>query len=239
MKPTKKKSKRRSVGDTRRAVGYVRVSTDEQSLSIEAQAAKIEAYAALYDLELVGVLIDESASGKTLERRPQLARALSMLEADEADALLVTRLDRLTRSVRDLGALLERYFGADRWSLLSVAENIDTSTAGGRLVLNVLGSVAQWEREAIGERVSAAIRHKQSKGEYIGGASPFGFRVIEGKLEAHGDERAIIEEAKRLHEAGRLSLRKIAAKLESRGLVSRDGRRFHAMQIKRMLEAAA
>jgi len=229
---------RRETKETKptRAIGYVRVSTDEQGISLEAQRAKLEAYGQVYDLELVAVLTDEAVSAKSLDR-PQLQQALRMLEADEADALLVVKLDRLTRSVRDLGSLLEKYFDRGRWSLLSVSENIDTRTAGGRLVLHVLGSVAQWERETIGERTSAALQHKQSKGEYIGGFAPFGFRTVEGKLESHREEQLAITEACRLRGRG-LSLRKIAGALEGEGHLSRDGSRFHPQQIARMVVAA-
>lgn len=101
-----------------------------------------------------------------------------MLRAGQADAILVVKLDRLTRSVRDLGELVERYFATGRWALLSVSEQIDTRSAAGRLVLNVLASVAQWERETTGERTSAAMQHKASQREFIGGHSaPFGFRL--------------------------------------------------------------
>jgi site-specific DNA recombinase len=152
-----------------RAVGYVRVSTEtqaEEGVSLAAQRAKLDAYATAMDLSLVTVREDAGVSAKTLER-PGLRAALEDLEAGRADALLVPKLDRLTRSVRDLGFLLERYFAA-RFSLLSIADSVDTRTAGGRLVLHVLTSVAQWEREAIGERTRDALRHLKAKGVRIG-----------------------------------------------------------------------
>jgi DNA invertase Pin-like site-specific DNA recombinase len=154
-----------------RTVAYLRVSTDKQAdkgVSLDAQRAKVEAYAALYDLEVIEVIVDAGASAKTLDL-PGLTRALEMLRKGTADALLVVKLDRLTRSVRDLGELVERYFAPRKAALLSVGEQIDTRSAGGRLVLNVLASVSQWEREAIGERTAVAMQHKVAEGEYIGG----------------------------------------------------------------------
>src|SRR5690348_1236649 len=71
---------------------------------------------------------------------------------------LIAKLDRLTRSVRDLGELLER-FQKRGVSLVSVSESLDTGSAAGRLVLNVMASISQWEREAIGERTREALRH--------------------------------------------------------------------------------
>jgi site-specific DNA recombinase len=97
-----------------------------------------------------------------------------MLKDGTAEALLVVKLDRLTRSVVDLGTLVDRYFAPGKAALLSVGEQIDTRSAAGRLVLNVLASVSQWEREAIGERTATAMQHKASQGEYTAGKRPTG-----------------------------------------------------------------
>ena len=157
----------------RRVIAYVRVSTEKQAdggHSLEAQRAKVGAWCALHDAELVAVCEDAGLSGSSLDR-PALAAALAELEAGRADALLVVKLDRLTRSTRDLGALLD-LATAGGWALLSVAESLDTSTAAGRLVVSVLGAVAQWEREAIGERTAAAKASMKARGLYIGGDAP-------------------------------------------------------------------
>ena len=154
-----------------RTVAYIRVSTDRQAehgISLDAQRAKVHRLRGeLYDLDLVDVIVDAGVSAKTLER-PGLIRALAMLEHGHADALAVVKLDRLTRSVRDLAHLVDRYF-AKGWALMSVSENVDTRSAAGRLVLNVIASVAQWEREAVGERTKAALALKKQRGEYTGG----------------------------------------------------------------------
>lgn len=218
-----------------RAIAYVRVSTDKQAdhgVSLEAQESKVRAYAALYDLDLVDVVVDAGASAKTLDR-PGLTRVLSMVKRGEVDAVVVMKLDRLTRSVADLGTLVERYF--QKAALLSVSEQIDTRTAGGRLVLNVLASVAQWEREAIGERTATAMKHKASKGERVG-AIPYGFALAADgvalvEVEA---EQAVMAEARTLRAAG-LSLRTVAAELARRGFVARAGRAFNAEQVRRMV----
>ena len=106
-----------------RTVAYLRVSTDKQAdrgVNLEAQRAKAESYAALYDLELVAIEVDAGESGKSLAR-PALDRALAMLRTGKADALLVVKLDRLTRSVREARAL--RSAGL---SLRKVAEMLDS-----------------------------------------------------------------------------------------------------------------
>ncbi len=223
-----------------RTVAYCRVSLDKQAekgVSLDAQRAKIEAYAALYDLDLVDVVVDAGVSAKTLDR-PGLNRALDMLRKGQAEALLVVKLDRLTRSVCDLGTLVEKFFAAGRWALLSVGEQIDTRSAAGRLVLNVLGSVSQWEREAIGERTAQAMQHKAACGEYIGGDAPYGFRVdVDGvRIVEEPAEQAVLEQARALRAAG-LSLRAVAGELTRRGFRSRAGKPFVATQVARMTAA--
>ena len=158
--------------------------------------------------------MDEGASAKNLDR-PNLPGVLARLAAGEADAVLVTKLDRLTRSVRDLGDLLERS-QREGWSIRSVGEQLDTASAAGRLVVNILGAVSQWEREAIGERTSAALQHKKSQNEYTGGYVPMGKRVEGGKLVADEDQARAKDRALDLHSKG-ISLRKIAAALNTEG----------------------
>ena len=203
-----------------RTVAYLRVSTAgqaEHGVSLDAQRAKVEAYAALYDLDLVAVEVDAGVSAKTLDR-PALRSALARLDSGAAEALLVVKLDRLTRSVRDLGDLLDRYFGHnDGAALLSVSDQIDTRSAAGRLVLNVLASVSQWEREAIGERTATALAHKKARGERVG-AVPYGWTLdADGvHLLPYAAEQRAIRLANKLRATG-LSLRKVGAELQRRG----------------------
>jgi site-specific DNA recombinase len=225
-----------------RAVAYIRVSTDKQAdkgVSLDAQRAKVTAYAELYELELVEVVVDAGASAKSLDR-PGLTRALGMLKSGAADALVVMKLDRLTRSVADLGELVERYFATGKAALLSVSEQIDTRSAAGRLVLNVLASVSQWEREAIGERTAIAMQHIRAQGGYTGGRVPLGFRLAGdgAKLQPEPAEQALIARARALHEGG-ASLRQVAARLGAEGFKSRRGGPFGASQVQSMLAARA
>src|SRR6266852_6222312 len=221
-----------------RAVAYLRVSTDKQAdkgVSLDVQRAKVEAYAQLYELDLVEVIVDAGVSAKTLDR-PGLGKALGMLKTRQAEALLVVKLDRLTRSVVHLGELVADYFADGKWALLSVGEQIDTRSAAGRLVLNVLASVSQWEREAIGERTATAMQHKARQGEYTGGQAPYGRRVAEdgARLERDPHEEAARAVARQLRAQG-LSLRRVAAELERRGVRSRTGRGFAPVQVARMV----
>src|ERR1035438_1236004 len=91
-----------------------------------------------------------------------MERLLALVEARKVDTVIVAKLDRLTRSVKDLALLLEN-FTRRGVGLVSVAESLDTNTAAGRLVLNIMVSVSQWEREAIGERTRDAIDRKSTR----------------------------------------------------------------------------
>ena len=224
-----------------RVVGYVRVSTSSQAedgVSLEAQRWKLNAYAELYGLEIVSIIEDAGQSAKSM-KRPGLTKALSLLHKGCADALLVVKLDRLTRSIKDLGCLIDDYFNAKAgFDLMVVDEKVDTRSASGRLVLNVLMSVAQWEREAIGERTSAAMKHKAEKNEYTGGVAPFGWKVGKDgiKLVPDQSEQQAIRLAVQWRQSG-VSLRKIGALLEERGITPKSGTKWYASSVKRALSA--
>lgn len=223
-------------------IGYARVSTEEQAsdgVSLGAQVEKIRAYAALYDLDLVEVIVDAGVSAKTLHR-PGLTRALDMLRSGAASGLVVAKLDRLSRSVGDWNTLIDGYFGEKAGkTLMSVADSIDTRTAAGRLVLNVLMSVAQWEREAIGERTRDALRFKKGKGERVGQV-PFGYRLADDGVNLVRDEagQEAVATVRELRAAG-LSIRRIADEMNRRGIPAQEGGRWHPTTVQRLLATAA
>ena len=146
----------------RRSIGYVRVSTEDQAregVSLAAQEARIAAYAVAMGWCVSEVIHDAGESAKSL-KRPGIAALLSQVRNSGVERIIVAKLDRLTRSVRDLAELIElcAKYGV---ALVSIGETLDTSSAGGRLVVNMLGVVAQWEREAIGERTATSLAHKR------------------------------------------------------------------------------
>jgi len=225
-----------------RVVGYVRVSTERQAdegVSLDAQRAKLRAHCAAHDLELLSVEADEGLSAKTLDR-PGLQRALAMLREHQADALLVPKLDRLTRRVVDLGLLIETYFAEGRWALVSVADQIDTRTAAGRMTLFILMTVAQWEREAIGERTADALAHLRAEGVVLGRAA-LGWRHAKATdpttgrrvLEPVDEQFAIIERIRALRGEGR-SFAAIACQLANEGHPTQRGGRWLPNTVRRV-----
>jgi DNA invertase Pin-like site-specific DNA recombinase len=225
-----------------KVIGYIRVSTEHQAdsgVSLEAQRRKLELYAELHDLELVAIEVDAGASAKNLHRSG-LQRTLARLEAGEASGLLVCKLDRLTRSVRDLGELVEVYF-ADRFSLLSVADSIDTRSAAGRLVLNVLASVSQWEREATGERTAEALRHiRDAEGATLG-APALGQQRTD-RRDQHGRRVVAVDHGEQATVSRMIGLRAagetfagIAGKLTAEGRRTKRGGSWHASTVRAVL----
>lgn len=217
-----------------RLIGYVRVSTSEQAKeghSLAAQEEKIRQYCALYDHHVVWVYYGEGESAKTLDR-PALQDALRSLACGDADGLIVTKLDRLTRSVGDFADLIEGPFKTK--TLVSVTDSIDTSSAAGRLVLNVLMSVAQWEREAISERTRETMAHMKREGKRVGGV-PYGWRDVDGRLVEDEEEQEVVQYVQNLRDAGyRWSC--IVDVVNECGYRSRSGAPFLVTQIKRMVK---
>lgn len=226
----------------RRAVLYQRVSHSSQvedGISLEAQRTKLRSYAVTYDLEVVAEVEDAGISAKSLAR-PGLQHALRLLDDGVADVLVVTKLDRLTRSVKDLGFLVEEYFSKPTCSLASVEEALNTRNAAGRLVLNLLASVASWEREICGERTKTALAQLKSDGVRLG-REGYGWRRVddvdnEGRkiVVAVEEERTIIDRVCELRRGG-LTLRAIAAVLTSEGHATKRGGAWQPATLRKML----
>ena len=223
-----------------KAIGYVRVSTDrqaEQGVSLEAQEAKIRAMATVQGAELFEVIVDGGESAKNLNR-PGLQRLLALVDSGKVKAVIVAKLDRLTRSVKDLCSLLE-LFEKRGVALISVAESLDTASAAGRLVITIMAAVSQWEREAIGERTRDALRHKRTSGERVGNIR-FGFRLSpDGKhVEPDPGEQGVLTEIGHLRQSGH-TLRGIAAALNRKALRTRRGSAWRLEHVARIIKQAA
>ena len=216
----------------KQTIGYARVSTDRQDLSLEAQQSKIRAMAALQD-KTVEMIID-AVSAKSLDR-PGMARLLALVDSGTVDTVIIAKLDRLTRSVKDLAELLER-FQRKNVSLVSVAESLDTGSASGRLVLNIMVSVAQWEREAIGERTATALQHKRSHRQVFN-HTPYGYTRVGSALVASADEQAIIARIHALRANG-ATLESITGTLNSEAIpTKRAGGKWYARTILNVLNS--
>jgi site-specific DNA recombinase len=221
-------------------LGYVRVSTEKQAeagLSLDAQTAKIRAMAEVKGVPLAAVLIDAGASAKSLDR-PEMTRLLALVDARTVATIIVAKLDRLTRSIRDLTDLLDR-FERRGVSLVSVAESLDTRSSAGRLVIHIMGSVSQWERETIGERTRDVLQHKRANGERVG-TLPFGAQLAADgvHLEAAPVEQRLLARMRTLRADG-YSTRQIAADLNTHGVTTRRGTAWRFQNVAHALKVSA
>jgi site-specific DNA recombinase len=191
----------------------------------------------VHSAELVDIIVEAGESAKSLHR-PGMQRLLAIVDSGKVETIIVAKLDRLTRSVKDLCELLER-FERRGVALISVAESLDTGSAAGRLVLNIMTAVSQWEREAIGERTRDALNHKRTNGERVGNIQ-FGYRLCaDGKhVEADPAEQAVLDQIRCLRQNGQ-TLRGIAASLNHRDLRTRRGSAWRLKHVARIIKQGA
>lgn len=210
-----------------RAITYRRVSTDEQvdsGLGLDAQATSISRNIEARGWNVVAEMADEGVSGSVEPTaRPVLAEALRLLAAGEADALVVAKLDRATRSVADLCHLLDL---SDRqgWDFIALDLGIDTSTPMGRAMAQMAGVFSELERKMIGQRTSDAMQALKASGRRLG-------RPVE---QASETRQRIADE----HAEGR-SLRSIANDLNTAEVPTARGGKWHASTIGRVLDSLA
>lgn len=212
-------------GNMKSAFGYIRVSTQGQAdegISLEAQQAKIAAWCLVNDHELAGCFIDAGISGKRADNRPELQRALEAA-TETGGVLVVYSLSRLARSTKDtiaIGERLEKH-GAD---LVSLSEQIDTTSAAGKMIFRMLAVMAEFERDLVSERTKSALSHKKAQGKRVG-KIPFGWDLDEDgeTLVENASEQEALQLIKKLRSKGQ-SLRAIAAELEAQSVTTKAGK---------------
>lgn len=162
---------------------YVRVSTEEQAkegYSIRAQEEKLRAYATLKDWNIYTVYADEGISGKDIDGRPAVKQMIADVTSGKVNNVLVYKIDRLTRSTKNLIELVE-LFNNHHCAFNSLQESIDTSSATGRMFLKIVGIFAEFERENLAERVRLGVERKAKEGYAICNYSPsFGYNRENG-----------------------------------------------------------
>lgn len=209
-----------------RVIAYMRVSTEEQAMSglgLADQRSTLEAEAKRRDWTDVEYVTDDGYSAKSLAR-PGIADALDKLRTGKAGILVVSKLDRLSRSLLDFAGLMSQ---AERegWRIVVLDMNVDTTTPSGALVAHVLSAFSEYERRIIGARTSAALQQLKSQGVRLG-------RPV--AMASDVRERIVSERA------GGKTLTAIADGLNSDGVpTARGGARWYASTVKAALASAA
>lgn len=175
---------------------YIRVSTAEQTLhglSLDAQKDALTEYANRHNMQIVGTYCDEGITArKRLDKRAAFQRLIADVQQNKIDLILVTKLDRWFRNIKDYYAtqeILEKH--GCNWR--TIFENYDTSTASGRLHINIMLSVNQDECDRTSERIKAVFRHKIEKREFISGNTPLGYKLENKQLVKDSNQSERVE----------------------------------------------
>gem|GEM_PF-153203 len=216
------------------AVGYVRVSSDEQveGFSLEAQEEKIKAFAISQDYHLVEIYCDEGYSAKDLSR-PGIKKLIEDAKKGKFRIILVYRLDRLTRRLKDLNELIE-VFEKHNIRFQSITEPFETKTAAGRLMINVFGGFAQFERELISERTQIGLQKRFEQGKWITSA-PFGYTMKNCSLSINSKETEIVRKIYRMYLEFGFGLIELARKLNNSGYRTRNNVKWRKSSLYKIL----
>jgi DNA invertase Pin-like site-specific DNA recombinase len=225
-----------------RLAAYLRVSTEAQTegLGLEVQAEKIGAWAREHHHRLTATYTDAGISGSNgLDTRTALANALAALRRGDADGLVVYRLDRLARDLivqEQILADLRRMDAAVYSTSPAEGQYLtdDPADPSRKLIRQVLGAVAEYERAMIGLRLKAGRSRKSENGGFAFGAPPFGQRTEAGTLVTDSAEQVTLALIRQRAQAGD-SLREIATRLERDGHRPRRGTRWHPNVVRRIL----
>jgi site-specific DNA recombinase len=220
-----------------KAAIYVRVSTAEQAAegySIRAQTDRLKAYCVSQGWEIFEFYVDDGYSAKDTNR-PNLKRMMKHIEEGLIDCVLVYRLDRLTRSVRDLYSILETFDKYD-CKFKSATEVYDTTTAMGRMFITIVAALAQWERENTGERIRMGMEQKAREGNWVINQAPYGYEIDkENKTLIINDREALL--VKRIYDdylSGK-TMRNIAIDFNKSNITTKSGAIWNDFKIKYIL----
>lgn len=219
----------------KQAVGYIRVSTEKQAsegVSLEAQQARIESWCAANGYELVRVHMDAGISGKRMDTRKELLAALASLK--KGMALVSYSLSRLARSTKDAIAIGETV-ASKKADLVSLSEQIDTTTAAGKMMFQMMAVLAEFERNLVAERTTNALQHKKRTGQKYTNKTPYGFEAIDGRLIEVEQETKIVAEIQAARSSGS-TLQAIADTLNGRGIPTKTGKQWQPATIHLLLK---
>ena len=219
---------------------YVRVSTDEQAregYSIRAQEEKLRAYAKLKDWHVYSIYSDEGISGKDIDGRPEMKRLIADVVSGKIKNVLVFKIDRLTRSTKNLIELVEIFNDHD-CAFNSLNEAIDTSSATGRMFLKIVGIFAEFERENLAERVRVGLERKAKEGySNCGFITSYGYDREKGNKiqEINESEAIIVRRIFDMYLNDNYCFDKIAKTLNVEGVVTKKGKQWKHTTVRKVL----
>jgi len=220
---------------------YIRVSTEEQAregYSIRAQEEKLRSYAEIKDWQIYRVYADEGISAKDIDGRPEMKCLISDIISGKVNNVLVYKIDRLTRSTKNLIELID-LFNQYNCSFNSLNESIDTATATGRMFLKIVGIFAEFERENLAERVRLGCERKVKEG-FTPAASyqSYGYNRETGEKvqRIFPEEAEIVKRIFNMYLRENYSLTQIARVLDDEKIPTKRGRTWSVPAIKLILK---
>lgn len=209
-----------------KAALYLRVSTEEQASegqSISAQLETLKQYCRLYHIEIHDVYEDPGFSGKDTLNRPGLQRLLADAECRHFNMVLVWKLSRLSRNLKDLLGIIDLFEQKDI-VFSSYSEKFDTSTPVGRMTLQLLGSIAEFERNTIIDNVKLGLQEYARRGGKTG--TVLGYDSVSKQLVVNSGEAAVVKMIYHLYVNERQNLTEIANHLNGLGCLTKRGKPF-------------
>ncbi|MNW48879.1 DNA-invertase hin [compost metagenome] len=217
-----------------RVAVYCRVSTEEQAngFSLESQEAILIEYAEKKGFEVYDVYIDDGYSGKDFNR-PEIQRLLRDARQEKFDVVLAWKVDRISRSNRDVLTMIDLELHPRNMKLLISTCDIDSSTTIGYMFISLLGTFAEYERTVIIERVEMGMSKRAADGEWCGGKI-LGYEVVDGCLEVHQEEKNTVVQIFEMRAAG-LGYKAIASRLNELGHITKNKMSFQTNGVKTIL----
>lgn len=218
----------------KRVVGYTRVSTQlqaEEGLSLDAQRANLEEYSNKHGYEFIGIYSDAGLSGRNTNR-PQLQQLIKDGEKKLFDIVLVWKISRISRNLKDLLTIVEE-LEKHEIALISCTEPFDTSTHLGKAFLQILGTFAELERNTLAENVKMSLMDNAKKGKWNGGIV-YGYDVLEGELRINQQEAEVVREIFSLYLEG-LGYQRIMKQLNNKDIPTKKGSKWNLQQVRRTL----
>ena len=223
---------------TKQAIGYIRVSSAQQAqegVSLEAQQAKIEQWCSANGYELVNVFKDEGISGKRMDTRPGLQDALASVK--KGNAFVFYSMSRVARSTKDMLAIGE-LITKKKADMVSLIENIDTTSASGKMMFQMLAVLAEFERNLGGERTANVLQNKKANNQKYCNKTPYGFKRVDDRLEQVKQEVMVVAEIQQARAKGQ-TLQSIADGLNSRGIPTKTNKQWQPATIHLLLQRTA
>lgn len=215
---------------------YCRVSTEEQATegySITAQLQTLRQYTQLYGWQIAGEYVDEGISGKDIKGRPAMQRLVADVEKDKFQAVLVWKISRLSRNMLDTLTLLDKFedYGV---KFISYSENFDTGSPIGRLVVQLMASIAEMERNTLSENVKLGMKQRALEGSWNGGVV-FGYDTVKKELVISEKEAEVVKLIYQMYANGK-GLRAISNYLNKAGYKTKRNRHFSINSVAQILD---